>query len=193
MNQEQIFPKRLKIHQNAFAVQNITGKIAVSRILCGMDISPDLHFHGKNCDDGPKADESFMHCRSIMNLIFSKLEFKVSRMWLTFLSFKSQITPLLELQKVNVCRIPLFPTFESIFISELHFLDKFKNGWMAEFQSQIIWIMLPYFSDKGKDNGWYADAFIRMYLSKMGLKLVHNQRDDDLFLLLVSINAYILT
>ena len=53
--------------------------------------------------------------------------------------------------------------------------------------------MLPYFSDKGKDNGWYADAFIRMYLSKMGLKLVHNQRDDDLFLLLVSINAYLLT
>ena len=52
--------------------------------------------------------------------------------------------------------------------------------------------MLPYFSDKGKDNGWYADAFIRMYLSKMGLKLVHNQRDDDLFLLLVSIFSYFL-
>jgi hypothetical protein len=44
--------------------------------------------------------------------------------------------------------------------------------------------MLPFFSDKGKDNGWYADAFIRMYLSKMGLKLISNQREDDLFLLL---------
>ena len=44
--------------------------------------------------------------------------------------------------------------------------------------------MLPYFADKGKDNGWYADAFIRMYLSKMGLNLISNQKDDDLFLLL---------
>ena len=67
---------------------------------------------------------------------------------------------------------------------DLLFLDKFKQGWLSEFQSKIIWIMLPYFADKGKDNGWYADAFIRMYLSKMGLKLISNQKDDDLFLLL---------
>lgn len=67
---------------------------------------------------------------------------------------------------------------------DLHFLDKFKDGWLSEVQSKILWVLLPFFSDKGKENGWYADAFIRLYLSKMGLKLIQNQRDDDLFLLL---------
>ncbi len=30
----------------------------------------------------------------------------------------------------------------------------------------MIYVMLPFFKEKGKENGWYADAYIRMYLSK---------------------------
>ena len=131
MSQEQIFPKQLKIRQNVFAVQNITEKTVVSQILCGTDISPDLHFHGKNCDEGLKADESFMHCRSIMNLIFSKLEFKVWKMWLTCLSFRSQIIPLLELQKVRVCKVALFPTLSLFTFQNYIFWRSSKMvGWL---------------------------------------------------------------
>ena len=131
MNQEQIFQKRLKIRQNVFAVQNITEKTVVSRILCGMDILPDLRFHGKNCGDGPKAGESFMHCRSITNLIFSKLEFKVLKMWLTCLSFKSRIIPLLEQQKVKVCKIALFPTLS---------LSNFQNYTFWRSSKMVGWL-----------------------------------------------------
>ena len=44
---------------------------------------------------------------------------------------------------------------------ELLFLDKLRKGWLAENQNEILWVMLPYFSEKGNENGWYADAFIR--------------------------------
>ena len=38
---------------------------------------------------------------------------------------------------------------------DLHFLDKFKDGWLSEVQSKILWVLLPFFSDKGKENGKY--------------------------------------
>jgi len=57
---------------------------------------------------------------------------------------------------------------------------------MRQYQSKIAYVLLPYFREKGKENGWYADAYIRMYLSKKGLPLIEGARDDDLFLLLDS-------
>jgi hypothetical protein len=41
------------------------------------------------------------------------------------------------------------------------FLDKFRSGWLAEFQDQLAYVYLSHFTEKGKDNGWYADAYIR--------------------------------
>ena len=67
---------------------------------------------------------------------------------------------------------------------ELTFLNKFKEGWMKEFQEKIMYVFLPYFPKEGEDNGWYADSFLRMYLGKEGMKLLDNVNDDDVFLLL---------
>ena len=44
---------------------------------------------------------------------------------------------------------------------ELLFLDKFKSGWLSEYQQKFLYVFLSHFTDKGKDNGWYADAYIR--------------------------------
>ena len=59
----------------------------------------------------------------------------------------------------------MFPTFNKNYLifspTELLFLDKLRKGWLAENQNEILWVMLPYFSEKGNENGWYADAFIR--------------------------------
>ena len=56
----------------------------------------------------------------------------------------------------------------------LSFLEKFRSGWLSEFQESLIYILLPFFPKAGETNGWYADSFLRMYLGKSGMKLVDN-------------------
>ena len=96
--------------------------------------------------------------------------------------FETRVKMLKDVVDVFVIQESNYTTFGSA--KNLLFLEKLKNGWLTEEQEKILWVLLPFFKDRGHENGWYADAFIRMYLSKMGLKLVHNQLPDDLFLLL---------
>ena len=67
---------------------------------------------------------------------------------------------------------------------ELSFLEKFRTGWLQQYQSKIQYIFLSFFPKEAETNGWYADSFLRFYLGKHGMKLVDNLRDDDVFLLL---------
>ena len=81
-----------------------------------------------------------------------------------------------------------FPFQESNFTTfgtskPLSFLDRFRSGWLSPAQDKIAYVLLSHFKEEGHDNGWYADAYIRMYLSKRGLPLVEGARDDDLFVL----------
>ena len=66
----------------------------------------------------------------------------------------------------------------------LTFLQKLQTGWMSRYQDSLLYVLLPFFPKAGESNGWYADAFLRLYLGKAGIKLVDNLRDDDIFLLL---------
>ena len=58
----------------------------------------------------------------------------------------------------------------------LSFLEKFKAGWLSEFQDKLLYVFLPFFPKAGETNGWYADSFLRLYLGKSGMKLVDNAR-----------------
>ena len=58
----------------------------------------------------------------------------------------------------------------------LSFLEKFKAGWLSEFQDKLMYVLLPFFPKAGETNGWYADSFLRLYLGKSGMKLVDNTR-----------------
>jgi len=67
----------------------------------------------------------------------------------------------------------------------LHFLEKFRHGWLSEFQEQMAYLFLPSFNERCEDNGWCADAEIRRYLGKNTLRLVNSTvKEDDIFLLL---------
>ena len=87
----------------------------------------------------------------------------------------------------------------------LSFLKKLQEGWLSSHQPSLLYILLPFFPKAGETNGWYADAFLRLYLGKAGMnlllfhfclhpqiptavnsgmKLLDNVRDDDIFLLL---------
>ena len=83
--------------------------------------------------------------------------------------FETRVRSLAHVVDVFVIQESNYTTFGTP--KELLFLDKLQKGWLSEVQEKILWVLLPYFADRGKDNGWYADSFIRMYLSKMGLKL----------------------
>ena len=96
--------------------------------------------------------------------------------------FETRVRSLEEVVDVFIIQESNYTTFGTP--KDLLFLDKLQKGWLSDVQDKILWVLLPYFADRGKDNGWYADSFIRMYLSKMGLKLVHNQDDEDIYLLL---------
>ncbi len=68
---------------------------------------------------------------------------------------------------------------------ELEFLKRFKEkAWLSEFQDKIAYVLLSHFEERGHTNGWFADAYIRMHLSKKGLPLIEGLKDDDIFLLL---------
>ena len=86
--------------------------------------------------------------------------------------FEARIKTLQDVVDVFIIQESNYTTYGTA--KELLFLERLKDGWLAENQNQILWVMLPYFMDKGHENGWYADAYIRMYLSKMGLKLISN-------------------
>ena len=67
---------------------------------------------------------------------------------------------------------------------ELLFLDKFRAGWLAEYQDKIQYVFLSFFHEAAKKNGWFADSYLRLFLGQEGMKMVENVRDDDVFLLL---------
>ena len=67
---------------------------------------------------------------------------------------------------------------------ELSFLEKFRTGWLQDYQSKIQYIFLSFFPKEAETNGWYADSFLRYYLGKEGMEMVDGVRDDDVFLLL---------
>ena len=53
----------------------------------------------------------------------------------------------------------------------LSFLQKLQEGWLATHQPSLLYILLPFFPKAGETNGWFADAFLRLYLGKSGMKL----------------------
>ena len=63
---------------------------------------------------------------------------------------------------------------------DLLFIERFKNGWLSEEQTNILWVFLYFFPQRGEEDGWYLDSFMRKYLSKEGLRLIDNQADDDI-------------
>ncbi|TRY71144.1 hypothetical protein TCAL_09420, partial [Tigriopus californicus] len=95
---------------------------------------------------------------------------------------EARIRSLSEVVDVFVIQESNFTTFGAF--KEVAFLHKLQQGWLREFQEKVIYSYLPYFREKGRESGWYADAFIRMYLSKKALPMIKGKRDDDLFLLL---------
>ena len=58
----------------------------------------------------------------------------------------------------------------------LSFLEKLKAGWLSEFQDKLLYVLLPFFPKAGETNGWLADAFLRFYLGKKGMKMLDNVR-----------------
>lgn len=96
--------------------------------------------------------------------------------------FEARVKTLHDVVDAFIIQESNFTTFGSQ--KDLHFLDKFRQGWLGEFQNKFLYVFLSHFTEKGKDNGWYADAYIRVFLSRRGLPMVENKRDDDLFLLL---------
>ena len=86
--------------------------------------------------------------------------------------------------RITICSLYQESNFTTFGTSKpLGFLNRFRSGWLPSAQSKIAYVLLSHFKEEGHDNGWYADAYIRMYLSKRGLPLVEGARDDDLFVL----------
>ena len=53
----------------------------------------------------------------------------------------------------------------------LSFLHKLQEGWLSSHQPSLLYILLPFFPKAGETNGWFADAFLRLFLGKSGMKL----------------------
>ena len=67
---------------------------------------------------------------------------------------------------------------------QLLFMNKFRAGWLENFQDKIQYVFLSFFHEAAKTNGWFADSYLRLFLGQEGMKMVENARDDDVFLLL---------
>ena len=98
--------------------------------------------------------------------------------------FETRVRTLQDVVDVFLVQESNFTTFGTS--KTLHFLEKFRNGWLSDIHHKLVYIYLSTFSEKGKDNGWMADALIRKHLGQEGMKMIRNERDDDLFLLLDS-------
>lgn len=96
--------------------------------------------------------------------------------------FEARVRILQDVVDAFIVQESNFTTFGTA--KELEFLKRFKEGWLPDQQDKFIYVMLSHFKEKGKENGWYADAYIRMFLSKKGLPMIEGIKDDDLFLLL---------
>lgn len=66
----------------------------------------------------------------------------------------------------------------------LYLLDRLRSGFLAAFHSKIIHVPLYTFPERGHQNGWYMDMYLRKYMGSRGLRRVRGARSDDLFLLL---------
>jgi len=60
------------------------------------------------------------------------------------------------------------------------FFDKLKSGWLAEYQHKILYVYLDFFHEKGKNDGWFADSYPRVYLGEQGLIRVEGLEDNDM-------------
>ena len=60
----------------------------------------------------------------------------------------------------------------------LFFLEKLQEGWLASHQSSLLYIFLPFFPKAGEANGWYADAFLRLFLGKSGKSISYLVEGD---------------
>eukprot|EP00095_Tigriopus_kingsejongensis_P000459 snap_masked-scaffold217_size252476-processed-gene-1.4 protein:Tk00459 transcript:snap_masked-scaffold217_size252476-processed-gene-1.4-mRNA-1 annotation:"hypothetical protein DAPPUDRAFT_50861" len=95
---------------------------------------------------------------------------------------EARIRSLADVVDVFVVQESNFTTFGTV--KSLAFLERFQRGWLKDHQDKILYTLLPYFHEKAKTNGWYADGFIRMYMSKKALPMIEGSMEDDLFLLL---------
>lgn len=66
----------------------------------------------------------------------------------------------------------------------LYLLDKMRSGFMKPFHSKIVHVPLYKFPQKGHQNGWFVDMYLRTYMGIRGLNRIHGARSDDLFVLL---------
>jgi beta-1,4-mannosyl-glycoprotein beta-1,4-N-acetylglucosaminyltransferase len=96
--------------------------------------------------------------------------------------FETRVRSLKDVVDVFLVQESNYTTFGGS--KELEFLSRLRRGWLKEHQEKIGYVYLSHFTEKGKTNGWYADSYLRTHLSRGGLRLVDDARDDDLFLYL---------
>ncbi|XP_076032823.1 beta-1,4-mannosyl-glycoprotein 4-beta-N-acetylglucosaminyltransferase-like isoform X2 [Oratosquilla oratoria] len=65
----------------------------------------------------------------------------------------------------------------------LWLLEKLNHAYMSKIQKKIMYILLDWFPEGGKEDGWVADGFSREYLGRWGLSCLRDLRDDDIFVL----------
>uniref|UniRef100_T1JEH3 Beta-1,4-mannosyl-glycoprotein 4-beta-N-acetylglucosaminyltransferase n=1 Tax=Strigamia maritima TaxID=126957 RepID=T1JEH3_STRMM len=66
----------------------------------------------------------------------------------------------------------------------LFFLDRFRRGFLHQFQHKIVYIFQDSFPEGGREDGWIADGYQRTFLGQQGIKQLSGLRNDDLFVLL---------
>jgi len=98
--------------------------------------------------------------------------------------FETRIATLSNVTDVFIVQESNFTTFGTS--KDLHFLEKFRKGWLSEVHPKLLYIYLSTFSQSQKISGWMADGLIRKHLSVEGLSMIRKEKDDDLFLLLDS-------
>lgn len=65
---------------------------------------------------------------------------------------------------------------------DLLLLQRMRNGFLREFQSKIVYVLLDYFPREGHADGWAVDALLRNYIGYDGFSRIRNIRDDDLII-----------
>ncbi|XP_013419653.1 beta-1,4-mannosyl-glycoprotein 4-beta-N-acetylglucosaminyltransferase isoform X1 [Lingula anatina] len=66
---------------------------------------------------------------------------------------------------------------------QLRLLKALNSGFGAEYHSKILYIFLDHFPEGGRKDGWIADAYIRAYCGKKGLKHIGDLRPDDIMII----------
>ncbi len=61
-------------------------------------------------------------------------------------------------------------------------LDRLQQGYLHEFHSQILYLILEHFPSGGKKDGWIADQYAKTYTSEQGITHLDGLKRDDLFI-----------